>query len=158
MNILRSWSGAAALVLVLGTGCSDEGAPLDAGNLPMQVNDYESAVQSIWDRSCGPACHGASGNGGLDLRAGQSYGNLVGVVSATYGAPRIVAGDPTESVLFDKITDTGRYGGSMPAAGPALAASDIAMIRAWIVAGAPNGAFDPPASPSRSQSASPRPE
>lgn len=157
MIVRRTWPWGAALALVFLIGCSDEGAPLAVGTGdPPAVNDYESAVQSIWNRSCGPACHGVGGNGGLDLRPGESHGNLVGVVSLAYGAPRIVSGDPAASVLFNKITDTGLYGGSMPAAGPALTTVDIEMIRAWIVGGAPDGAFDPPGTSSRSESESPQ--
>lgn len=136
------------------TGCSDDGDPVDPGGSDPDPDPTETTfaddVQPIFDARCGPACHGANGNGGLDLRAGQSRSNLVGVTSPNYQAPRIEAGDPSASVLFNKITDTGVYGPLMPAGGPALGADSIALIEAWILAGAPDGAFDPDSSGSLS--------
>lgn len=133
-------------VLALTTGCSDDGDPVDPGGSdpdpdPVQAT-YADDVQPIFDASCGPACHGASGNGGLDLRSGQSHDALVGVTSPTYQAPRVQPGDPAASVLFNKLTNTGVYGPLMPAGGPALGTAVIDLIEAWILAGAPDGAFD----------------
>ena len=138
------------LAVALAAGCSDEGDPAapngDPDPDPGAQLSFASDVQPIFDARCGPACHGANGNGGLDLRPGQSHASLVGVTSPTYQAPRIEAGDPAGSVLFNKITDTGVYGPLMPAGGPALSADRIAVIRAWIEAGAPDGDFDAPTS------------
>lgn len=154
---IRVGLGLAGMAIV---ACSDGGAP--TGPAPGSSADgtytYATDVQGIWNRNCGPACHGLGGNGGLDLRPGASHAQLVGTVSPNYGAPRIAAGDPAGSVLFGKITDSGVFGGSMPAGGPALNSIDIELIENWILAGAPAGAFDAPEGEASSKSVSSRPE
>ncbi len=134
-----------------GSGCADEGEPLTAPPAPDPgpTLDYETAIQPLWDTRCGPVCHGMNGNGGLDLRLGRSHDSLVGTVSPTYGAPRVVPGDPGSSVLFDKITGGGRFGPRMPADGSTLTARQIQVVEQWILAGAPDGAFPAPPSPAR---------
>ncbi len=47
---------------------------------------------------------------------------------------RIVATRPEETLLYRQVSD-----GSMPPAGPRLAAGELALIRAWLAAGAPSG-------------------
>jgi hypothetical protein len=66
----------------------------------------------------------------------QSHGNLVNVTAQGYPpALRVVPGDPDESVLYNKMADTGRFGGSMPPSG-ALSTPEIELIRTWITEGA----------------------
>jgi mono/diheme cytochrome c family protein len=115
--------------------CSDDddGGPLDPGPTPVS---YASEIQPIFDASC-VRCHGEGGSGGLDLRPGDSHGNLVGVISQNYApAVLVVAGEPTDSVLYEKIADTGRFGGVMPPGAGALPDEEIALIRRWIEEGA----------------------
>ena len=91
--------------------------------------DFETEIQPIFTANCS-GCHGS--NGGLSLAAGQSYNNLVDAVSQGYApALRVVSGDPTTSVLYNKITNTGVNGGQMPPAA-ALSGDDIALISSWI--------------------------
>lgn len=48
----------------------------------------------------------------------------------------IVPGDPETSVLYNKVADTGDFGGIMPAAGAPLSAQQIDTIRRWVEDGA----------------------
>jgi hypothetical protein len=133
----------AALLALATLGCSDDDDPAAPGDgtAPTQAS-YEDDIQPVWDQSCGPGCHGDSGFGGLDLRPGESHAALVNVISPTYGVARVAPADPAGSVLFNKITDTGTYGGVMPLGGPLLDEASIELIRAWILAGAPAGMFE----------------
>ncbi len=91
--------------------------------------DYDADIQPIWNSSC-TGCHGNSA--GLSLAAGSSEANLVDVVSTNYApALRVVSGDPTNSVLYNKVANTGVHGGIMPQGGE-LTADQIALISTWI--------------------------
>ena len=89
-------------------------------------------------------CHGSSpGQGQLDLTAGSSYANLVGVPS--FVAPlvdRVEPGDQSLSVLYDKLeagvnaTLPVHGGGAMPVGG-ALTADHLEAVELWIRGGAP---------------------
>jgi hypothetical protein len=116
--------------------CSDSGAPVKplTNGVPDKVS-FAQEVQPIFNLRC-TGCHGAGGNGGLDLRAPQSHDNLVGVVSPNYQAVRVVAGDASASVLFDKVTGGGLYGERMPRGEAPLTAAQIETIRMWIMEGA----------------------
>lgn len=126
----------AALLVALLSSCSDEGSPVDlGGGDPPDSVSYAQQVQPIFDARC-TGCHGAGGNGGLDLRSPESYDNLVGLMSPNYSALRVSAGMPSGSVLFDKISGGGVYGDRMPLGQTPLTDPQIAMIRAWIEQGA----------------------
>lgn len=87
-------------------------------------------------------CHNdpnAAFNGSLSLQT-NAYGNLVNVAAAgKAGAVRVVPGNPDASYLVQKLEGTaGIAGGRMPLGGPFLSASQIAVVREWIAAGALN--------------------
>ena len=91
--------------------------------------DYEADIQPILTANC-TGCHGNSA--GLSLAAGSSYANLVDVVSTNYApAMRVVSGDPSTSVLYNKVANTGVNGGIMPQGGE-LTAAQVALISTWI--------------------------
>jgi mono/diheme cytochrome c family protein len=118
------------------SACSDEGDPAKPGDPgdPDPVS-FASDVQPIFDANC-IVCHGAGGNGGLDLRSPQSYDNLVDLTSPNYSAKRVAPGDPDNSVLVDKISGAGQFGSRMPPSGPGLSSGQIQTIRTWVVEGA----------------------
>lgn len=100
-------------------------------------------IQAIWTMRCTSQCHEPGGGGqiqtGLDLTAGVSYAQTVGV--ASIGAPalsRIAAGSVDDSYLWHKLKNTqldvNGTGFQMPAGG--LPEADLAKIQAWIEAGA----------------------
>lgn len=98
----------------------------------------------FYGRGCNVAtCHGANApRAGLDLSQQSAYLNLVGVPAALPGAAgktRVVAGDADASFLVHKLEGTlgAGEGSRMPLIGPALPAEELALVRAWIDAGAP---------------------
>jgi outer membrane protein assembly factor BamB len=105
-------------------------------------NTYDAIQTLIFDSASYQclSCHGATAQrGGLDLRTDISYPELFEA-----GDPRVVAGNATSSVLYEKLLAKleGRTpttgGGAMPAgARPAVSASQLSGLATWINAGAP---------------------
>lgn len=90
-------------------------------------------------------CHGSSTQGGLDLRAGNSYANLVGVPSLIDPTTlRVFPGDDDRSLLYTKIAnktltvDPPAIPGSPMPANPSTVTEDMLnALRLWIRGGAP---------------------
>jgi hypothetical protein len=87
-------------------------------------------------------CHtsvGRSPAGGLDLSHAAAYGQLVNTPTrAMPNAMRVVPGDPERSYLLRTLEGAaGIVGQRMPISGPYLTDAQIAMIKQWIVMGAP---------------------
>src|SRR5215831_15884829 len=86
-------------------------------------------VRAILQESC-VACHNrkqAAANLKLDTFEGISIGGASGAV--------VVAGRPPDSLLFQRIT-TSERALRMPPAGAAMPPAEVAVIKAWIEAGA----------------------
>jgi hypothetical protein len=96
-----------------------------------------SLVQPIFSSRC-TSCHaGGVPPAGLALTTGDSHAALVGVASTQVPAlQRVNAGNPAQSYLVDKIVGTHTVGVQMPPSGGPLTATQIALIREWISAGA----------------------
>jgi hypothetical protein len=111
--------------------------------VPSTLHSIEDRIFS--DRGCAvAACHGAARAGNLDLRPGAAYTSLVGVVAdnaaaRAAGRLRVSPGDAAGSFLSAKIHGTLRpdEGGGMPLGGDPLSPVEIALVDAWIAAGAP---------------------
>ena len=110
---------------------------------------FATIQKKILDASCAtPTCHGAAAvSGGLNLAAGASYGNLVGVLAANPSAQaggvlRVAPGNPDSSFLLQKLlgTITPAEGVKMPLVGQPLSPAELDLIRRWIAAGAPETA------------------
>ena len=100
------------------------------GGLFAQV-DYDTQIQPIWTSNC-TSCHVYGHGSGLNLTTGSSYNDLVDVVSQNYApALRVASGDPSSSVLYNKINNSGTYGGVMPPSGQ-MSASNISLVETWI--------------------------
>ncbi len=127
-----------ALVLVpalLLSGCSDHGDSLEVTGPPIVPPvSFADDIQPILSGNC-VGCHGEGGNGGLDMRPGVSYGNLVGVAANGGTGNRVEPGDTAASFLYQRLSDTG--GGGMPPTGP-LPAETVAKVAEWINDGAAN--------------------
>lgn len=111
------------------TGCDDLEAIAETPAV-----DFQSAIQPIFDNTC-IGCHGASGPAGLDLRAGESYDELVGIISTTNTSRlRVEAFSPETSALFLAVNcdSPGGPGFRMPGTDP----QQRALIRDWIAQGA----------------------
>jgi hypothetical protein len=94
------------------------------------------------------SCHSGDGvalSDNLDLSAGNSYANLVGVPAQYQGVTldRVKAGDPMNSFLYIKVANpetlnTTMYGLAMPNGGTPLSSQAVQAISDWITAGAQN--------------------
>jgi len=117
-----------------------------AGNAPRV--SY-SQVQALFTESCA-GCHPGV-NPSLDLRPGRSYASLINQRALEDPAYlRVVVGDPKRSFVYLKVAGFGAaaaVGGRMPFRRPPLPASQIALLRNWILQGArgPGGKLPPPA-------------
>jgi hypothetical protein len=97
-------------------------------------------VQPILTASCAKtSCHsGATPKEGLDLRAGKSYADLVGVTSKQCSDGRLIVapGDPGASYVMDKMLVTSLCEGKRMPPSIALSATKIRTIADWICEGA----------------------
>lgn len=133
------------LVLGLTTG----GCPTNSGQDPndgsSSNNDvsFSADIAPLFQSHCA-SCHQPGGFAALsgvslDLRAGTAYSGLFEESATATGRQIVVAGDPDASFLFEKVTESSpSVGERMPLFGAALSDSQIAQLRAWILAGAPN--------------------
>lgn len=130
--------------LIAGDGCDATcGSCVD----PATLHSTWAAIQAnVFDHSC-TACHGEQPTAGLDLRAPQSYADVVGVPAAL-GRFEIDPGDHTQSLLWLKMAKSALGGlddlpgGAMPF-GSALPADVVVAFGVWIDAGAPADGFVP---------------
>jgi hypothetical protein len=131
----------AALVLgaalVVGCGGGDDGE--EAASAPVSYGQ----VQAFFNRHC-VSCH-PSVSPALDLRPGRSYSQIVGRPALEApGLVRVIAGDPDASFLYLKVNgfpalgDIPAVGTRMPPMAPRLPASEIRILRDWIMQGARN--------------------
>jgi mono/diheme cytochrome c family protein len=121
-------------------GCDEEPIASHGGGGTAEIDGGTyNDVQRVFGSAC-ISCHDADGAvsfGGLDLLT-DPCAALVGVPSRGYApAERIVPGDPEASVLWNKMSGTGAFGGVMPPSGKIEQAS-IDAVTEWIAAGAPS--------------------
>jgi len=99
---------------------------------------FSEVQASVFTPTCATStCHaGGAPAGGLNLEAANSYAMLVGIQSGQDPAfMRVLAGNPDNSYLIQKLEGTASGGGIMPPGG-ALPQASIDMIRQWITDGA----------------------
>ena len=119
------------------------GGPSGCENLsaiiPFTQVSYSQNIQSIFNSGECLGCHsgngGTGGAAGLNLETLTSYQSLV---SPSVGTPRVVPGDPLNSVLFLKINcDNPGFGSRMPMDLGTMSAVRQQLIFDWIRLGAP---------------------
>ena len=96
------------------------------------------------DRGCAVStCHGSTHAGNLDLRPGAAYASLVGVqpdnaAARAKGWLRVKPGDVAASFLSTKLHGAvaADEGGAMPLNDDPLSSKELALVDAWIAAGA----------------------
>ena len=109
------------------------------GKAPAAIS-FSRDIQPIFDENC-VACHQpGSAEQGLMLDASAAYRHIVGVASKESKAVLVVPGQPDQSYLLAKLSGSqarlGGRGQQMPLGDP-LPPAKIALVRAWIAAGAP---------------------
>jgi hypothetical protein len=152
----------AALTLsALAFGCSSSPSPgsgdNDAGGVGNTTGDAsaEESFTDLYTNVLGPKCstHHAPGAGNdsfLDLSSkSAAYTSLVNVKASgpacgpqdggTAQYTRVIPGNPTTSLLYEKVADsTPPCGAQMPFEGTPLSTDEVTKIAAWILGGAPN--------------------
>ena len=135
-------AAAAALAVCLG-GCGTVKSPTEPPPDPGGPAFTFSRIQTeIFNPNCVKAdCHDATtGQNGLVLEAGRSYGLLVNHPALGSSILRVAPGDPERSYLIKKLRgDPDITGDRMPQDGPPyLTPEQIAGIAGWIREGAKN--------------------
>lgn len=100
--------------------------------------NFSEIQAGLFSPTCASSsCHGGgSPAAGLNLEAGSSYANLVGIASSQQaGTQRVNAGSPDQSYLIQKLEGTAATGTVMPPSG-GIEQADIDVVRQWISAGA----------------------
>jgi hypothetical protein len=127
-------------LLAVGCGGGEDGSGgIQSAPNPVKLQQVQSAV---FTQSCALSdCHrGASAPFGLELTAGQTLGNVVGVASAEKPEFDLVEPwNPTDSYVYMKAIGDLRIGGDpMPPQGlaPPLTDQQLEMLRQWIEEGA----------------------
>jgi hypothetical protein len=128
------------MLLIWILACDDTIFANGTGGEAVTGDTYED-VETVFANNC-TSCHnptGAATFGGLDLQTDPCAATVR--VSSSYGPPRVDPGNHADSVLWNKMADTGAYGGVMPPSGK-LPDPTIASVAAWIDAGAPSPCSD----------------
>ncbi|MDZ4327673.1 MAG: hypothetical protein U1A73_22025 [Pseudomonas sp.] len=118
------------------------GASAAAAKKPASAGlSFSRKIQPIFDANC-VACHQSAGaSGGLNLEDGLAYRSIVSRKSAGRELVYVSPGNAQASYLLRKLEGThvgmGGAGEQMPPTGP-LDSTSIALIQAWIEAGAKN--------------------
>jgi len=135
---------ALAGLAMMSARCSSSSSPTTPSPTPPSGPTFSQQIQAqILTPAC-TSCHTDEGRnplGGLNLKSGSAYANLVGVASTGKpGAIRVIAGNPSGSYLVQKLEGAPDIVGlRMPRNGPPfLTDAQIALIRQWIQNGAPN--------------------
>lgn len=145
------WSPSLIALFGVLAACAGDGTGLDENGNPIGSRPPDSGVtlsgdvQPIFTANCAFAgCHAGTNPAlGQNLSSGQAYASIVNVASQEAPAlKRVLPLLPDSSYLVHKIQGTqgtvGGSGGRMPLGGAPLGENEIATIRAWITAGAPN--------------------
>ena len=135
MMAQRVWPVVPLAVLLAVSGCSDNGTEPTVPSGGGTTVSFAVDLQPVFAAHC-VGCHGAGGDGGLNLTPDVAWANLVGVETSGY-APRqrVVVGNPDQSVLYLKLSGAPGVGDRMPQ-GRMLLDDDIEKFRVWIAQGA----------------------
>jgi cysteine-rich repeat protein len=113
-------------------------------NCQLFPSTFDLIQQAIFEQhGCTAAlCHGSAAQGGLDLRRGAAYTNLVDTPSMASGLKRVEPGDEERSLLWLKLAAAtlqrqGVPGQPMPQGLPPLTEGELEALRLWIYSGAP---------------------
>jgi hypothetical protein len=122
---------------LIAAACGGNGSSPTAPSAGPTLTATFSSIQSlVFEPRC--ASH-HNGSQSPDLRAGSAYASLVNIRSRGSSLMLVAPGDPEASYLIHKLEGrAGIAGARMPQGGPFLSSADIAVIRSWIQAGAPN--------------------
>ena len=148
IHLVRLTFGIVAVAgVAITAGCGSSSSPTSPSPSSTPAASSVTFSQQIQAQILTPACTGChtddgrTPSGGMNLKSGTAYSNLVGVASSGKpGAIRVIAGNPSGSYLVQKLEGAPDIVGlRMPRNGPPfLTDAQIALIRQWIQNGAPN--------------------
>jgi cysteine-rich repeat protein len=124
--------------------CHNDCTKADCSFFPTTYDLIQAAI--FESKGCtSDLCHGNALSGGLDLRRGVSYSNLIDVPSLASTLARVEPGDKDRSFLWRKLAAAtlgnipDLEGSPMPSGGlPALNQNELEALRVWIYSGAPS--------------------
>jgi hypothetical protein len=102
---------------------------ISGGLLAAPAVDFVREVQPILQKKC-QVCHGRA-----QQMNGLRLDDRAAALKGSHSGPVIVPGSSTASKMVERITSN-KDGFRMPPAGPALAPSEVAVLRSWIDQGA----------------------
>ncbi|MEO0652444.1 MAG: hypothetical protein AAFZ65_17350 [Planctomycetota bacterium] len=127
----------ASTTLMRVTNTDSSSAGYIAPVIPETVT-LSASVQPILTSSCAlSGCHQTAGQS-PNLSDGNSHAATVDVGSNQDLKDLIEPGSPAASYLVDKVEGNPSQGSPMPLGAPSLSALELALIRAWVEAGALN--------------------
>lgn len=123
------------LGMIVLASCSKKLPTQPDDNTPPDSNvTYSATIQPIFNARC-VSCHSASTPlSGVNL---ATYAATMASRGTQYNALIVLPNNADDSALYDKLLSSPRFGSRMPQGG-SLTSQQIANIRAWISAGAPN--------------------
>ncbi|MEX0608288.1 MAG: hypothetical protein WD016_12755 [Balneolaceae bacterium] len=124
-------------VFLLFSNCINNIEDVSSGEIidPTEIS-FSDDIQTIFNSSCGGSgCHISNTTNGVNL---STYTNVLNSTGASYGSEIVVAGNPNESPLVDKIEANPTFGSRMPLNKSPLSPTEINKIKAWIEGGAEN--------------------
>ncbi len=128
-----------------GSHTASEGDNGDSGDSAPATATFTEVYTTILGPICSD-CHTPGGDGSFQDFSSQSsaYGALVGVTASgpacgSSGEHRVVAGDASQSLLFQKVSEANPPCGSqMPLGGEPLSSTQVMLIENWVNQGARN--------------------
>lgn len=142
--------GVFALFALCSQGCggSSSAGGADTGSIGDDAAappTFTEIYVTILEPTCS-VCHKPGGIGAFQDFSSQSsaYTALVGVKASgpscgSSGETRVLAGNPSQSLLFQKVSEANPPCGSqMPLGGPPLSSAQVTLIEGWINDGALN--------------------
>ena len=106
------------------------------GNLTATLSSIQ---RELFNPHCAGHHAGSQAEAGLDLTEGESFANLVNVMSVQVGLNLVEPNDAENSYLIHKLDGRDEIvGARMPPNGPFIMDEALDVIKAWINAGAQN--------------------
>ena len=123
--------GLVSLMLGL-AACQSNVVGPDESELPSQAVRFSVDIGPLFAMHCA-GCHVGGTTSGVNL---TTYASVQSSIGDQYGELVVRPGNAAGSPLVDKIEPSPRIGARMPQGNPPLTADQIALVRAWIDAGA----------------------
>ncbi|MEQ8978331.1 MAG: hypothetical protein RL846_10400 [Deltaproteobacteria bacterium] len=141
MNTKRFLAALFTLSLAACGGGTEPDPDPNANEQQQQIDPtFANVYAEVITPNC--SCH-TTGAGGLAMPDANAAFTALVDIPATTGGPcdgetRVISGDAQGSVLYRKLSGTNLCGSAMPMGGGSLSADQLALVEAWIGAGAVN--------------------